>query len=145
MLAKCVISKRLSGWILHKCCREFQGATLALLLRAQGAALLKASTPVRVQGSVLALKGQHSCAGPRDCTGTQGPALLCGSRGSVLAVKGQHSCESMGLYWQSRASATVRVHRSVLRVKGQHSCESPRGCTGSQGPALLCRSRGLYW
>ena len=101
-------------------------------------------TPFESPGGCT-IKGQHSCAGPRDCTGTQGPALLCGSRGSVLAVKGQHSCESMGLYWQSRASATVRVHRSVLRVKGQHSCESPRGCTGSQGPALLCRSRGLYW
>ena len=33
-------------------------------VRAQGAALLKASTPVRVQGTVLALKGQHSCVGP---------------------------------------------------------------------------------
>ena len=123
---------------------EISGGYTGTPVTAQGAALLRASTPVWVQGTVLAVQGQHSCVSPGDCTGSQGPTLLCGSRGSVLAVKGQHSCESTGLYWQSRASTTVRVHGSVLRVKGQHSYKSPRGCTGSQGPALFCRSRGLY-
>ena len=45
-------------------------------VRAQGAALLRASTPVWVQETVLAVKGQHSCVGPGDCTGSEGPALL---------------------------------------------------------------------
>ena len=34
-----------------------------------------ASTLVKVQGTALAIKGQHSGEGPGDCTGNQGPAL----------------------------------------------------------------------
>ena len=61
-----------------------------------------ASTLVKVQGTALAIKGQHSGEGPGDCTGNQGPALWWKSR---------------GLHWLSRASTLMMVQGTALELR----------------------------
>ena len=78
--------------------------------------------------------------GLQRCIGSQGPALLYGSRW-MYWQRPALLYGSREMYWQRQA--LLYGSSGLYQQSGTNTPVCPGGCSGSQGPALLCVCRGL--